>query len=488
MRQFAELFGLSNAIGSYEYLQEGERDEIEGWKQFVHIPDLGAEKAAKRAAKARIAAEKKRLQREGVFLAEIKPPRQKGPGSSILIAWGTDSASNGLVLLGESFGVSSPVDDNSNETEIFTIHPPWNSPLQPAGLKTNASACVFCMSPSAKWLAGGFGSGDWKMRVWDWRRKELSFEVTHTCAVQWVSVSEDEQWVYSLGGEEFIVSSLAEKRPIITVNNVGGGRGAAVHPSGKFAAVGLQNQLGFIDLEHRQLKKKLWVNRRMETIDFFANDSKGVLIRTCLETFLENPKIRANLGINPALHAAILLDPKAVEQLSVAAQQKINSMLEKVRLSSLRSYETQEHLFDLRFSPDGGHLFVATSKGMRVFDWSKLLSADKDAPPPELSVDAPVIEGEQNSTYTYCVRFDQKRNVLLSSCLAGVVQYLNMNDGRSGILLKIPEAVTVWRLELTADRQALCCYCADHPPKGCYKGHRLEVWNYPLLCNAAGLG
>ena len=41
MAKFIELLGLSNALSSYEYLQEGERDEIEGWEQFIHIESPG---------------------------------------------------------------------------------------------------------------------------------------------------------------------------------------------------------------------------------------------------------------------------------------------------------------------------------------------------------------------------------------------------------------------------------------------------------------
>ena len=37
MAKFARLLGLANALGSYDYLQEGERDWIEGWERFVHI-------------------------------------------------------------------------------------------------------------------------------------------------------------------------------------------------------------------------------------------------------------------------------------------------------------------------------------------------------------------------------------------------------------------------------------------------------------------
>jgi WD40 repeat protein len=490
MAQFVGLLGLQNALSSYEYLWAGERDEIKGWKQFVHIPDLSAEKAAKRAAKAQIAAEKKRLQKEGLLLAEIKPPAQKGPGLPISITWGTDSATNGLLLVWQSYHLTRPADDPEHAPEFFTIQPPWNVPLQPVGLKTNWTAHVFCMSPSTKWLAGGFAAGDWKMRVWDWRQKNLAFEIAHTCAVDSVSFSQDEQWVYSLGGGEFIVSSMAEKRPVINVKGLGGARKAAVHPSGQFAAVAFQQELAIVDLENAKVVKKLWVNRRMETIDFFARDSEGTLIRSCLETFLESPKIMQKLGINPELRTAILQDPKAVEQLSAEAQQKIKSMLEKVRVSSLRSFETKENLFDVQFSPTGDQVFVAGG-GMRVFDWRELLLAEKDAPAPVYSVDAPKDdENDPNSRpLAYCVRFDPERNLLLSSCLAGVVQYLNVKNGKSGTLLKPPDEVCVWHFELTSDRQALCCHCNSRPKirNQNKRVNYLQIWNYPALCKAAGL-
>jgi tetratricopeptide (TPR) repeat protein len=41
MARFAELLDLPNALSSYEYLQAGERDEIEGWEQFIHIEGSG---------------------------------------------------------------------------------------------------------------------------------------------------------------------------------------------------------------------------------------------------------------------------------------------------------------------------------------------------------------------------------------------------------------------------------------------------------------
>ncbi len=489
MTKFVELLGFSNAISSYEYLQSGEREGIKGWRQFVHIPDLTSEKNAKRAAQALIRAEKKRLQKAGIFLAEVKPPKELKGNFASSIAWGTDSTNNGLLLTWQTYHFTKSVDDEQSRTEFFSLAPPWKGSFQPLALKTNWTAHIFCMSRSGNWLAGGFASGDWKMRVWDWPSKALSFEVEHTRAVGWVEFSQNEEWLYSLGGDELIVSSMAEKRPVITVKGMEGARSAAVHPSRKFAAVAFQGSLGIVDLEKRELIKQLWINRKMETLDPFGNISGDALVRACLKEFVENPKLREKLGISSEARTQILRDPEAIGQLSVEAQSKIESLLDKVRAKSRISFETKEQPFDVRFHPNGEKLFVA-SNGMRVFDWSALLSANGDAPASELSVDAPRDdEADPNSRpLAYCVRFDQEENLLLSSCLAGVVQYLNVANGKSGVLLKPPGDLSIWRLELTGDKQALCCHCSTRPRAEDRKRFSsVQVWNYPALRTAAGI-
>lgn len=489
MSKAVQLLGFSNALSSYEYLQAGERDGIRNWRQFIHIPDLTEEKHAKRVARGKLNAEKKRLQKEGILLAEIVPPKvskRQLPGK---IAWGTDSRNGGILFTKQNFHFGKAVDDPQSAVEFCSLGPPWNAPLQPLKLKTNWTAHVFSMSPSAAWLAGGFVSGDWKMRVWDWRRKVLAFEVPHTQAVEWVGFSRDEQWVYSLGGEEFIVSSMAEKCPVITVKGMGGARSAAVHPSGKFAVVAFQDRLGIIDLEKKELITRLWISRRKETLDLFGRNPDA-FVHTCLKEFLEHPNIREKLGVNSDVRAAIIQDPTAIELLDVQTQQALKSMIEKVRERSRIFFEAKEQPFDVRFHPDGESLFVA-SNGMRVFNWSRLLSASEDAPLPEHSVDAPRDdENDPNSRpLAYCVQFDPDRNVLLSSCLAGVVQYLKLANGEAGTLFKPPGEMTIWRLELTSDRQGLCCHCGIRPRVDLNNRFIcVQVWNYPALCRAAGLG
>ncbi len=55
MSDFVELLGLENCLSSYEYLQGGETDGIEGWDQFIHIEEQleSAEDFCRRAARKR---------------------------------------------------------------------------------------------------------------------------------------------------------------------------------------------------------------------------------------------------------------------------------------------------------------------------------------------------------------------------------------------------------------------------------------------------
>lgn len=65
---FGALLGMANVATSYEYLDNGERDGIRGWRQFVHVPDRSDERqVAKRARAARVA-ERKRLKESGILL------------------------------------------------------------------------------------------------------------------------------------------------------------------------------------------------------------------------------------------------------------------------------------------------------------------------------------------------------------------------------------------------------------------------------------
>jgi WD40 repeat protein len=482
MAKFVRLLGLPNAIGSYEYLQDGEREDIEGWNEFTHIPDLAVEKAAKRAAKAQIAAEKKKLKKSGILLAEIKPTKKTRIGPAM--AWGLNPANGGLLFAWGDVCLGGSSDERFG---VFEIQPPWNSPPRQTSLKVNPSIFTMAISYSGQWIAAGFAYGNSAMQIWDSETKALVFELPPTSPASWVDFSKDEQHVYSLGGDKFVVSSLAEKRPMTTFTVPPGAIRAAVHPAGKMAVVVYQHQLGILDLEKGEIVRMLSVNRRTEMLDPFAIDATGEVVRSCLETYLANDKIRAKLKIDPEQHAALLKDPKVVETLRPEVGERIKAYLEKVRVACLLPQEKSESAFDLRFDMEGRRMFMA-SEGIRVFDWDKVLSSTSDVFPPALRVDSPPLDEPMSSNFTYCVRLDPQRNVLISSCLSGDIQFLDLQNGRSGVLFKLPGGVMARQFEITKDLQALCLGCSDRPSRRSDRNHHLEVWNYPALCKSAGLG
>jgi hypothetical protein len=261
-----------------------------------------------------------------------------------------------------------------------------------------------------------------------------------------------------------MIISLASKRPVKTVKGVEGAQAAAVHPSGNFAAVSLQTVLAIIDLKTERITKQLKVNRRLEKMDRWPNQPDDAVAR----------KLSQN--------------PEKLKRLGIKSQKELESWIKEKRL--LR-FETQEHVFDVGFGPDGKQLFVA-SNGIRVFDWEELLASEGDTPPPQLCVDAPTDDANDANSrpLANCVRFDSERNLVLSSCLAGVIQYLDLATGRSGTLLKAPGEMGIWRLELTADGKALCCHCGVRPQQMMHDNKStqcIQIWNYPALCKAIGI-
>ncbi|MGH9821964.1 MAG: hypothetical protein ACREDR_01700 [Blastocatellia bacterium] len=77
MFRFARLFGIKNAISSYEYLRAGEIDNIEGWSDFVSIPDQSAEQTLKDIAAATLRSRIESLKAAGLLLnIDSRPGKQ----------------------------------------------------------------------------------------------------------------------------------------------------------------------------------------------------------------------------------------------------------------------------------------------------------------------------------------------------------------------------------------------------------------------------
>lgn len=75
---FAQLLNISNAATCYEYLQDGEDENIERREEFIHVPDLSIELAHKEREKAKIDEVFTQLNKSGLLLLTISRPTPKG--------------------------------------------------------------------------------------------------------------------------------------------------------------------------------------------------------------------------------------------------------------------------------------------------------------------------------------------------------------------------------------------------------------------------
>ncbi len=161
LENFAKLLGIRNTLTSYEYFTNGEHDGLKDWKEFIHIPDQGAEKAAKKAAEAAIRAEKQKLQKDGLLCLELLPPGNKKQRIFVFAEICFDPVDGGLMLLW------SRTADGLEAPPLLYYKKPWT--VEPKVLEVPVSRFHFqsylTISRSGRWLA----FFDQRLRLWDWR-------------------------------------------------------------------------------------------------------------------------------------------------------------------------------------------------------------------------------------------------------------------------------------------------------------------------------
>ena len=494
MEQFAGFLGISNALSSYDYLQAGERQGIQGWKQFVHIPDLNSEKEARRAAKAAMAAEKKQLRKAGILLAEIKPPGPKGAIPPWGCYWSIDSTDAGVVFAWDHIRSSRIIPESL--PALYRLKAPWNDQPEEILLKDRKEPGVFAISPSSHWLVGEFACPDWKTLVWDWKRKEVSFEVTHSPEAFGLkplpdvhatfAFGQDEQWLYLMRRQEFNVISLADRKVTLTIEGIVGGRSFAVHPSGDYAVVRFQQEIGILDLVRGKLIKRLTLLRKMGLKEL-NGISEEVIIQLRLSEWLFEPEVRKRLVLSDIEIEAIFQDSNNLQKINPVARNEIE---ERIRPFRVTTRGVPDHITDISFSPSGNSLFVACS-GLRVFDWQLVLGTENQMPNAKFEADAPYREGTGDDfpPFVSAANYDQTRNLILCGSNDGMIQYFDLRTGKAGILLKLFDAFAVWSLKLSNDRKILVCHCVENPNRQnqLKQASFLQVWNYPALLHAAGI-
>ncbi len=448
MSRFAELIALPNACTSYEYLQDGERDGITRWREFVHVPDLSAEKTAKRAAAARVRSELKALHRDKVLVRELKEA-----------FWCIDPATSELLLSerGVIFGQRKPL-------RLLTLAKPWTGELRDTGVEMPGTAFHVTVSSSGRWMGIGNGYGRWTAELWDRHTNTGVLELPHHSAVSDIFFSPGEEFLFTRSQNEIFVTSVKEARNILTFDAGNYGNAVALHP---------QTQHLIADA------RDYWRATRV--------DKPGV-IQNLRRTPTNFQSVSSDFFIAKMQYAQLLADEKQLEQ---AGRDKVEKECREWQAVGTALNEFSGQVFALRFTADGKFLLCATSEGLLVFAAAEIAAAHDRLPRAQftfgLQREFPGdFSGVTGSPYIYSFTEDERQSRILFGGIQGAIYFLSLADGSSGELFRPPEANRLFRITLTPDRSALICGALPALEKKTGQP-KTQIWNYEALCRIRGL-
>ena len=234
-KRIGQLIGLANVQTSYEYLREGETGGIKGWKDFLHVPDLTAEKEAARRRRADVGAATKRLQREGRLLVTQK---RAGTHTIPLQPASCVSRAGGFFL--------AWWDPHVTDTEMEEWRAPWQEPT-PTGLRVNSRIRRMSSSPSGRFLGVGHAWGEWSATLFDLTERRALTTISLPRATDHISFSQDDRTLVFRSQGALLLVSTGDGHAMRSIG-LHGGQSAAMHPDGRWVVADTQTGLAIVDL------------------------------------------------------------------------------------------------------------------------------------------------------------------------------------------------------------------------------------------------
>jgi len=452
LEQFARLLNLPNAASAYEYLQDGERDGIQKWKEFIHIPDLTAEREAKRSAKARAKSEFTRLKKDGLLILEKTGP---ATGHSLIPSsptWCINPSGNEVLLAWTGSGLAKPA-----TSPVIRINS-QNGHESAIAVSVSSHAYSMTVDPAGKVLAVGCASGDWKLELWNIADGKLLAEVPQKRAVNAPCFNTHGDTLFSLSeGTLSVIRLSAPDKPDL-LDLFGPAQAMVLHPKEEYLVEGIEGMLGLVHLPTLKLTKTVWIK-----------DRPGPARRLIQK---HGPQIAKRLE-------SMLADHMSAEELAEHKARRARHFLPKQPVRSMI------------FTPSGNHLICGTSAGVCALEWKEILAtADMASLKPAAFVAAEPMtreDGVPGNQLIYAVQVDAKKHRVLFSGLEGKIRFWDLKTGKTGDLLVPPVRHPFWRLELTSDRSSLVATTVHLNLRGPKDPPKFQIWSYPALCQAAGL-
>ncbi len=417
LMEFGELLGLPNCATSYDYLLSDEEDEaIERRGEFVHIPDLEPEKAARASAYRSVRVEMDRMRADGLLLFEQSP----APLAPV-----ADPAGSGFVTSDRDMtfrGIDRP---------IYRIAPPFGEGPKPLGIVTAVHPNGVVLSASGRLLAA---IQQRQIAVWDRETSRQIAAMELEPPINAVRFLGDEKSLVA-GGRRLDVFSLPDGKRLRTIETMVG-HAMALHPSGSLAVI---------------------VSGRA-TVQVVDLDAGRVVYRFFLDS-------QRDLGFMEKMQLALVTAAIGKHRQDAHRQLARMGAGEGGFAPELDEPLTAEDPRAFLFSPDGAYLICGTGKAAWVFRWRTLLAAGVESPPPlyryrpesqPSGMPMAFLMPMNFSSGVGAVVYDAEMNWALLGCADGVVRRMDLASGEVSTLFTVPGGNLIQRMAMSADGSLLC--------------------------------
>jgi WD40 repeat protein len=500
LQKFSDALGIRNAVASYEYLQDGETDQTEGWDQFIHIPDLSDEKASEQRAGAQLEKTKQGLMRNGLLLKELAAE----PGIHSPWPWFSQAPDSSSFLVAWS-GHANP---GEKLCQLQKCGPPWSDSPSATPLSIDGHIYGMALSPSSRYLAVAHAAGDWKATLWDLVENRRVGETPQVRAVSWVGFTPDSRAMISIssdGEQGKVVIEPVDGSSAKTLLLKHASR-AAVHPKGENLVVAdIRNRLSVVNIATWQVERTIFGGGRRtasaaeEMMTAHVKAATASIAYDKVEQKIREQQDRLISSLDPR-H----LPPgvASIEAFKEQIQQQMAKQLEAMRQhnAQLGTPEWQAEqaagalpVLSLLFDDSGERLFIGSSRGVHVYEWNEMAMAGDRWPHP-----VHVVELQPRLVTTRKVSinldpsvlslaYDANRNWLVFGSQDGCVHVLDLPSRCSGVLVEPPGAWPIHYLALSNDLSALGLKYQPDPMSTSIirPGPMLQFWNYPALCDKA---
>jgi hypothetical protein len=467
---FAKVFGISNALASYEYLKEDDHQGIKGWRKFEEIPaDENANaKERKRRAKELLKSEVKKLKAEGLLLdrklCRDEMPDACGLAQHLFVAWA----------------------NFRKDTVTFNLYKAPRKNPEPIALNASRTTWMTVSDSQGRRVAMAARG---RVQVWDFDGATW----THVCdiaapeSVGELAISADGKLVAHSSQTQTVVTDVASGRPVLEIPDHEFEE-AKFHPSGDWLAISSGRLTGRLECAlisvHKEPHWRPIVQKPKPGAEWPLVKAARLLKRD-VETLIERSRqLGENLTSVARQVRSGFEDPLVVEQAAKLAQMQADWAA--IQRGEPPRPEPVQGTWSVGFSRDGRWFWRGTARGLYIYEWATIhLEKAAELPDPTWSFELPSIN-EQPFQMVYAIAEEPDAQAVVFGGMTGRLYRLDLKSGAVHELIKLPGDCHILMLAFANDGATLGIAAKAHPlsfdaTEYLEEGTIWEVWNYPRL-------